>query len=373
MSRVLLALLFFPSLAFADTRYLVEFRGTPSKAQFERFRRDATVALGKRGVDAVKPRHELSRVFHGVAVTLDDAAAGAVRQLPYVAALHEDREMQLFGTDVTHLERIGAKQVWTSLGARGDGVDRTHPAFAGRYAGGWDFIELDEEPQDPSASLFWTCGSDFQGRPMLYRDPRTLLPLRTCSAIVQIQAFGGEPPAVILDERTIRADETIAFTPAQAPYRLTLGGVDEQGRPLHAQDGYTSLQRIDFGASRSPRYLYFPQAPRLSAMPDDVTVRVTEVVADLANERVVGVQHAPLRGVHGDHTFVNASTELTKTRVTLLPSVGELFVAPMDGDRAFGTIVAHASMANGWAGDVWVTPWTAPSSDGLSKRRTSRH
>ncbi|HEX6086822.1 MAG TPA: S8 family serine peptidase [Thermoanaerobaculia bacterium] len=713
MSRLLLALLFFPSLAFADTRYLVEFRGEPSTAQFERFRHDATVALGKRGVEEVKPRHELSRVFHGVALTLDDASAAAVRRLPYVAALHEDKEMQLFGTDVTHLERIGAKQVWTNLGARGDGVtiavidsgvDRTHPAFAGRYAGGYDFIELDDEPQDPhghgthvagtalgetfgvapaakllayrvmdatghgvssdvmaameraiedgadvinlslgsifgdadapearavdraveagvvvvlaagnfggalsigapatsrrgiavgnmdsgdrilydssygpvfpeldlkpdlsapgeeivsarsgggtrvmsgtsmasphvagaaallldlhpewtpdqvkaaliasaeptadevskrgggrldvhraaqasafvspaslafgrmrgtdeewtatrtvritanetktfqwrtgnpacldrtqdrqdclsstsgititvepstftlaagesrdvtitlrakdlpptsntltfggsidfgetripwifvhaasvntvidpSASLIWSCGADFLGRPALYRDPRTLLPLRKCAAIVSIPPAGTDPGAVILDERTIRADETIAFTPDHAPYRLELGGVDEEGRPLHAQSGYTSLVRIDFGPSRIQQYLYFPQVPRLSAMPEDVAIRVTEVVADLANQRVVGVQHAPLQGLRGDRTLVNASTELTRTRVTLPPSVGEFFVAPVDSDRAFGTIVAHAPLASGWTGDVWVTPSKTP-------------
>jgi hypothetical protein len=720
MARLLCALLLLlPTLAFAETRYLVELRGTPSKAQFERLRRDATVAMGKRGVE-VAPRYELSRIFHGVAVTLDDAAAEAVRRLPYVAALHEDREVQAFGTDVTHLERIGAKQVWASLGLRGagvtiavidTGVDHTHPAFANRYLGGYDFIDKDDEPNDPHghgthvagtalgdgfgvapaakllayrvldesgsgyasdvmaaleraldpngdgdlsdradvinlslgsmfgtadspdalavdaaveagavvvlaagnfggtqslgtpatsrlgiavgnadandailydssygpvapaldlkpdlaapgeeilsarsgggtrvmsgtsmasphvagaaalllelhpewtpeqvkatligtakpmadevmkrgggrldvhraatstafvspasfglgrmsgtdvewtasrvtritaqsadtfhasvnmqagidvtiepgtftlaagesrdvtitlraragelppaslqtltfggtiaftgqrstmrvpwvfvhaasvitvsdpfASLTWSCGAEFTGRPAGHGfEVATLLPLRTCSAVSVIHGTGTEGPMVILDERPIRVDETISLGRDRVQYRMTVAGVDEQGRPLRMQSGHIVMHRLSFGPSRLPKELDLGESLlplQLSAMPDDVTLTPAEVVSDLENHRVVGVQHAPLRGVHGDHTFVNATTDFTKTRVRLLPSTGELGASIMN---VYGGIVpptgARVPLANGWEGDVFVTPSRTPGYD----------
>ena len=697
MLRLLLSLLvLLPTFAFAEGRYIVELRGAPSKAQFERFRRDAAAALGKRGVE-VTLRHELSRVFHGAAVTLDAAAVEAVRRLPYVAAVHDDKEMQLLGTDATHLERIGAKQVWTSLGARGSGVtvaiidsgvDRTHPAFAGRYLGGYDFIDRDDEPDDPhghgthvagtalgdgfgvapaakllayrvidangrgfasdviaaleraledgtdvvnlslgaptgdanepdaravdkaveegmvvvlaagnfggtqsigspatarlgitvgnagpddavlydssygpvhpaldlkpdvvapgeeilsartgggvsvksgtsmasphvagaaalllelhpqwtpaqvksaligtarptndevmkrgggridvhraataaalvqpaslpfgrmkgtdeewtatrvvrvtagtaqtfqaaaepqpgiavtiepstftlaagewrdvtvairatslppvsldtltfggtisfgetrvpwifvhaasvttktelSGSVMWSCGPDFVGRIMTSGTSTTLLPARDCTAIARIERDENHGAAIVLESRAVRADETLDLGRARAKYRLHLGGVDEQGRLLRTQHGHAALHRIDFGPARFPKYLDLGQLLHpieLSELPDDVTILSAEVVNDLANGRVVGVQHAPLRGVHGDRTLVNASSAFTKTRVRVLPSAGGLGVSLMNGDRALVGTTPRVPVTEGWTGDAFLTP-----------------
>jgi subtilisin family serine protease len=178
VSLVSLLLLVSSVVVAAEKRYLVEFRGAPSHAHFESFRRDAAAASGMAGKRAVEivPRHEFSRLFHGVSVTLDTGAAREIRKLPYVAAVRLDREMTLFGTDVAHLERIGVKEVWTTLGARGEGitiavidsgVDRRH--FGDRYIGGYDFVERDDDPDDPHghgthvAGIALGDGSDFSG------------------------------------------------------------------------------------------------------------------------------------------------------------------------------------------------------------------
>jgi Subtilase family/Fibronectin type-III domain len=686
MPRILglLVLLLLPTAASAATRYLVELRGTPSSEQFARFRRDATAVLGKRG-GAFVVRHELRRVFHGVAVTIDAAALESVRALPYVAAVHVEKEMQLFGTDVTHLDRIGAKHVWTSLGARGrgvtiavidTGVDRNHPELAGRYAGGWDFVDHDAEPEDPhghgthvagtalgathgvapeakllayrvinehglgnasdvmaaleraidngadvinlslgsiygtsddpealavdeaveagavvalaagnfggsqsigspatsrlgivvgnadandallydssygpvhpelvlkpdvvapgeeilsartgggatvksgtsmasphvagaaalllelhpdwtpeqvkgaliataqptaeavmkrgggridvhraatatawaspaslafgrmrgmetewtatrvvrvtaaAAQTFratmtpqagievtiepasftlaagesrdvtitlrakdlppvpldtlgyggtiafsdslrvpwvfvhaalvtttsdgfvtWSCGDGFTGRPPgIGTTSTTLLPAGDCTAIMRTET------AAVLESRTIRADETLSIGSDRAPYRLIPAGVDEQGRPLHAQSGYATLHRVDFGPSRMPRFMDFTAPPRFSAMPDDVTITSAEIVSDLTNGRVVAVEHAPLRGIDGDRTLVNSTSALAKTRVRVLPASGTLGVALTNGDTLAVTSTGMP-LNSGWSGDVFL-------------------
>jgi subtilisin family serine protease len=133
--------------------YLVEFREAPRARRntIDRFGRD----LGPKGP---RIRREFSRAFHGVSVELDDAQAAAIRRMPYVKAVHEDKEVQVFAdADTTRLTRIGAERVWSELSVRGNGidvavidtgVDYNHPALAGRYAGGFDFVDGDSDPMD---------------------------------------------------------------------------------------------------------------------------------------------------------------------------------------------------------------------------------
>ncbi|HYI11568.1 MAG TPA: S8 family serine peptidase [Thermoanaerobaculia bacterium] len=162
-----------PQRTTGPQRRIVEFREAPLarrtavsaaststyRATFDRFRRDLAAASPPYGKQAVESRvrHELFRSFHGVSVTLDDAEAAAVRRLPYVKAVHEDRPVKAFAEDTTRIERIRADRVWSELQTRGDGiriavldtgVDYHHPALAGNVSPGYDFIAGDDDPMD---------------------------------------------------------------------------------------------------------------------------------------------------------------------------------------------------------------------------------
>ena len=144
---------------------IVEFREAPGIARgttFERFRKDAAAAsrLATHGGARIwipAPKHEFHRTFRGVAVTLDDASAEAVRSFAYVKAVHEDTEMRTFAEDTTRITRLGVDRVWSELKTRGEGitvavldtgVDYNHPALAGKVTKGFDWITHDEDPID---------------------------------------------------------------------------------------------------------------------------------------------------------------------------------------------------------------------------------
>jgi subtilisin family serine protease len=142
---------------------IVEFREAPSQVRgttFDRFRRDLRVASESTGSRAqtFTPKHEFHRTFRGVAVTLDDATANAVRSISYVKAVHEDTEMRAFASeDATRIARLRVDRVWSELKTRGEGVtvavldtgvDYNHPALAGKVVKGFDWITHDEDPID---------------------------------------------------------------------------------------------------------------------------------------------------------------------------------------------------------------------------------
>jgi hypothetical protein len=112
-----------------------------------RLRRDASTEL----------RHEYSRVFRGAALTVTRARIEELRALPYVKSVHEDREMKAL-VDQGSVARIGAERFWSQLGRQGEGIvvavidsgiDPKHGRFAGgRIAGGYDFVEQDDDPAD---------------------------------------------------------------------------------------------------------------------------------------------------------------------------------------------------------------------------------
>ncbi|HEX9985722.1 MAG TPA: S8 family serine peptidase [Thermoanaerobaculia bacterium] len=111
-----------------------------------RLRRDASAEL----------RHEYSRVFRGAALTVTRARIEELRALPYVKSVHEDREMKALA-DHGSVARIGAERFWAQLGKQGEGIvvavidsgiDPKHERFAGRIAGGYDFVGQDDDPTD---------------------------------------------------------------------------------------------------------------------------------------------------------------------------------------------------------------------------------
>lgn len=159
-----LLLLTFP-LAAAPQKYIVQFREAPlavrkgvSAAEYEqtfaRFRSD----LRGHGVVAAAGEspvaHEYYRVFHGAAVALDDAEVARVRALPYVAAVHVDGEVEAYDDAVSGSMPRAAMTRPTSGGdgivvaVIDTGIDASHPALAGKVAGGWDFVNDDDDPHD---------------------------------------------------------------------------------------------------------------------------------------------------------------------------------------------------------------------------------
>jgi subtilisin family serine protease len=117
------------------------------------------------GPDAAAPRAEITReytqVFSGAAVTLDPALLARVHALPYVRAVLPDDSVR--ACDEGSNQRIGADRVRNELGGTGAGVrvgifdtgiNYDHEAFGGgfgpgfRVAGGWDFVDDDDDPRD---------------------------------------------------------------------------------------------------------------------------------------------------------------------------------------------------------------------------------
>jgi hypothetical protein len=106
-------------------------------------------------------RHIYRMAFAGASARVSRASLAAIRALPYVRAVHEDREMHTFlARSVPH---IGAPQVWQQHGARGKGVtvavidtgiDYRHYALGEGFgpgfkvAGGYDFENGDADPMD---------------------------------------------------------------------------------------------------------------------------------------------------------------------------------------------------------------------------------
>ncbi len=106
-------------------------------------------------------RHTYRMTFAGASATVRRESLAAIRALPYVRAVHEDREMHTFlARSVPH---IGAPQVWQQYGARGKGVtvavidtginykhwalgEGFGPGF--KVVGGYDFVNGDADPMD---------------------------------------------------------------------------------------------------------------------------------------------------------------------------------------------------------------------------------
>src|SRR5687768_2965289 len=123
---VLAALLAVSTSAVADDRVIVEFREAPAvrragqksvanyDATFARFRADVA-GIAKSSRNTVT--REYFRAFHGVAATLPRDVVARVSQLPYVAAVYSDLEVQAYqSTTGDSVAQVGAKNLWATRG-----------------------------------------------------------------------------------------------------------------------------------------------------------------------------------------------------------------------------------------------------------------
>ncbi|HKS26060.1 MAG TPA: S8 family serine peptidase [Thermoanaerobaculia bacterium] len=151
-----------------DAKVIVEFRDAPMAklsmrassatlasyaSAFQRFRADVA------SVDGAEVRWEYFRTFNGAAVRAPRAGISKIAALPYVKAVYPDREVHALQefTAPANVKQVKADQFWTAYGTRGagvviaiidTGVDYTHPAIAGHFAGGYDFVNKDNDPMD---------------------------------------------------------------------------------------------------------------------------------------------------------------------------------------------------------------------------------
>lgn len=135
---------------------VAELRRDLQRLEAARRTRSATDAAGDPRI--VRTYH---RVLFGASVRVRRELRDAIRALPYVKSVHEDRPITPFlNGSVSH---INADKVWTRSGTRGAGVtvavidtgiDYRHPALGGGFGsgfkvfGGWDFYGGDDDPLD---------------------------------------------------------------------------------------------------------------------------------------------------------------------------------------------------------------------------------
>jgi subtilisin family serine protease len=132
--------------------------------QFSQFTTDANAFLRSYHStlrDQVTIGHQYYRVFFGVSATVPAWMLPLIHHLPYVKAVHFDKEIQ--ATLEPAIELIGANTVWATFGTQGEGIrvgiidsgiDYLHPALGGGFgpgfkvAGGRDVVNNDDDPMD---------------------------------------------------------------------------------------------------------------------------------------------------------------------------------------------------------------------------------
>ncbi len=109
----------------------------------------------------VEVRNKFYKTFFGVSITVPSEMLPMIQHLPYVKAIHFDREA--YAKIEPGITLIGADKVWETFGTQGEGVrigiidsgiDYLHPALGGGFgpgfkvAGGYDVINKDSDPMD---------------------------------------------------------------------------------------------------------------------------------------------------------------------------------------------------------------------------------
>jgi len=145
-SILAVVVLVFTTQAFAESprRYIVEL--VPGARH--------TLRQELRGERRFHVRREFSRVLNGVAIELAEGASiEEIARLPYVARVTPDAIVTAYG-ETADVTRTTAALPRTQ-GGEGivvavidTGVDRHHPALAGKVIGGHDFVNDDDDPMD---------------------------------------------------------------------------------------------------------------------------------------------------------------------------------------------------------------------------------
>jgi subtilisin family serine protease len=168
--------------------------------------------------DQVTVRQRYYRTFFGVSTTVPSWMLPMLQSLPYVKALHFDREVHASIDPGVTL--IGAGNVWTTFGTQGEGVrvgiidtgiDYLHPALGGGFGpgfkvtGGYDLVNNDNDPMDDNGH-----GTHVAGIVAADMDTvKGVAPKATLYAYKALDASGTGLESVIIAaiERTVDPDQ----------------------------------------------------------------------------------------------------------------------------------------------------------------------
>ncbi len=259
MKKLLLLLIAVPlASAEAATRVIVEFHGAPAaiagpriaaaqRETHERFRRDlrrAIVSQSNSAAPRPQIRHEYSVVFFGAAVDLEPADIARIRELPYVCAVHRDREVRTLGSATQVIDartRVNAVNLPTrgkdiTIAIIDTGIDYMHadlgrgfgPGF--KVAGGYDFVNGDADPMDDHGHGTHVAGIAAANGPELLG----VAPDATLIAYKSLSAGGGGSEATVLAaiERSADPNGDGDFSDHHDVANLSLGAPGMADDPL---------------------------------------------------------------------------------------------------------------------------------------------
>ncbi len=124
------------------------------RIRFDTFEADLAQALPEVSRRKIRTGARFHRLFTGMQVTADSIALLVIRSLPYVKAVHPDREYHTMERGVASRTgqriRVDGTPSGRGAGVRvailDSGVDYLHPDLAG--IGGYDFVDGDADPMD---------------------------------------------------------------------------------------------------------------------------------------------------------------------------------------------------------------------------------
>ena len=221
------------------------------------------------------------------------------------------------------------------------------------------------------ATMLWACDRDPAMSKRFVADAMTLLlPNGRCEflsfTLPDIQNIG----PVTLIEKTIdvEGDLALPFRVADALYATTLGGVDQNGKPISSvgfslPTPYVSQYNIQFPPDSKLSTIWLgtltSEPMRTSELRDDFRIQVSEMMVDFPNRALYAIHHAPLRGIHASTTLSTLPSDLRHARVTVAPQPAGTMLHALYGvmiEEVYGWIGMNASatLEHGWSGDLYV-------------------